>query len=73
MSTLKTFPNAPLPTAKDLKARKNLFVQLFRFAGLNLKMIAMINKGHHYESKNGGAQISLRTTIGLGPDLAVDL
>ncbi|MDD2818384.1 MAG: hypothetical protein PHN51_06270 [Candidatus Nanopelagicales bacterium] len=47
MSTLETFPNAPLPTAKDLKARKNLFVQLFRFAGLNLKMIGMINKGHH--------------------------
>ena len=47
MSTLETFPNAPSPTAQELKARKNLFVQAFRFAGLNLKMIAMINKGHH--------------------------
>lgn len=47
MSTIKTFPNAPIPTAKELKARKNVFLQLVRFAGLNLKMIAMINKGHH--------------------------
>jgi hypothetical protein len=47
MSTLKTFSDAPVPTERELRARKNVFLQLFRFAGLNLKMIAMINKGHH--------------------------
>lgn len=38
---------APLPTEKTLKQRKNVFLQLFRFAAINIKMIKMIRKGHH--------------------------
>jgi hypothetical protein len=38
---------APLPTEATLRQRKNLFLQLFRFAALNIKMIKMIRKGHH--------------------------
>ena len=47
MSNLTTFPNAPLPTESQLRARKNLFVQVGRFAVLNVKMILMVTKGHH--------------------------
>jgi len=47
MSHLTTFPNAPQPTAGEIRARKNLVIQLFRFAVLNLKMIIMVTKGHH--------------------------
>lgn len=38
---------APLPTEKTLKQRKNVLLQLFRFAAINIKMIKMIRKGHH--------------------------
>jgi hypothetical protein len=38
---------APLPTEKTLKRRKNVFIQLTRFAAINVKMIRMIRKGHH--------------------------
>lgn len=38
---------APLPTEKTLKFRKNLLIQFWRFIVLNLKMIKMIRKGHH--------------------------
>ena len=38
---------APLPTEKTLKQRKNVFIQLQRFAVINLKMIRMMRKGHH--------------------------
>ena len=47
MSNLNTFPDAPVPDAKELKSRKNIVVQGIRFAVLNLKMITMVNKGHH--------------------------
>jgi len=47
MSNLTTFPNAPLATEADLRARKNLFIQIGRFAVLNVKMILMVTKGHH--------------------------
>ena len=47
MSVIETFPNAPVPTDKELKARKNVFLQFARFIALNLKMLAMMNKGHH--------------------------
>jgi hypothetical protein len=42
-----TFDNAPLPTARQMKARNNLVVQFGRFIALNLKMIGMVRKGHH--------------------------
>jgi hypothetical protein len=47
MSNLTTFPNAPVPTASELRARRNIVLQAWRFAILNLKMIAMVSKGHH--------------------------
>lgn len=47
MSNLTTFPSAPLPTERQLRARRNLFVQAARFAVLNVKMIVMVTKGHH--------------------------
>jgi hypothetical protein len=39
--------HAPLPTSKTLKFRKNILIQIWRFAALNVKMIKMIRKGHH--------------------------
>lgn len=47
MSNLTTFPNAPQPTAAEVRARSNLFIQCMRFAVLNLKMIVMVTKGHN--------------------------
>ena len=47
MSTVTTFPNARVPSAGEVKARGNLFVQAWRFAVLNTKMIVMVTKGHH--------------------------
>jgi len=46
---------APLPTDKTLEYRKSLWIQLFRFLAINLKMIKMIRKGHHpLERKSRG-------------------
>ncbi len=39
--------HAPLPTEKTLRARRNIFIQLWRFIAINFKMIKMIRKGHH--------------------------
>ena len=47
MSNLTTFPNAPMPTDSQVRARSNLFIQVARFAVLNVKMIMMVTKGHH--------------------------
>ena len=47
MSNLTTYPQAHLPSDSEVRARKNVLVQLFRFAALNLKMVAMVTKGHH--------------------------
>ncbi|HMT31398.1 MAG TPA: hypothetical protein PKC73_08625 [Dermatophilaceae bacterium] len=38
---------APLPTAKTLKARKSLPMQLGRFAVLNARIMRMVLKGEH--------------------------
>lgn len=38
---------APRPIEKTLKMRKNIFLQLWRFVSLNLRMVAMIFKGDH--------------------------
>jgi hypothetical protein len=43
----ESIKHAPLPTEKTLRFRKNLFLQLWRFAAINLKMLRMIRKGHH--------------------------
>lgn len=47
MSSLTTYPQASTPSASEVRARKNVLVQLGRFAALNVKMIAMVTKGHH--------------------------
>lgn len=39
--------HAPLPTEKTLRFRKNLLIQFWRFIIINLKMLAMIRKGHN--------------------------
>lgn len=47
MDNLTTFPDAPQPDAHEIKARTSFLRQGWRFAVLNLKMIAMVTKGHH--------------------------
>lgn len=47
MSNVTTFPNARKPSPGELRARHNVFIQLWRFAVLNIKMIIMVTKGHH--------------------------
>ena len=47
MSNLTTFPDARLPSDKEVRARRNVLVQFWRFAILNMKMIVMVTKGHH--------------------------
>ncbi len=47
MSHVTSFPEAPQPTASEVRARTNVIVQAWRFAVLNLKMLAMVRKGHH--------------------------
>lgn len=42
-----TYGQAHKPSVSEVRARKNIFVQLVRFAALNVKMIAMVTKGHH--------------------------
>lgn len=37
---------APLPTKKTLRARKNVFLQFFRFIGFNAMIMRMVIKGH---------------------------
>lgn len=44
---VETFTAAPLPTESEVRARRNLAVQAWRFAVLNVKMIGMVTKGHH--------------------------
>lgn len=38
---------APLPTQKTLRFRRNLLIQLWRFAAINIKMMNLIRKGHN--------------------------
>jgi hypothetical protein len=47
MTEPRDFPDAPQATAKQVSARSNVAVQGWRFAVLNLKMMAMVRKGHH--------------------------
>ena len=39
--------SAPLPTAKTLRARKNLFIQFGRFLAINTKMLKIIRRERH--------------------------
>ena len=47
MSHVTSFPDARVPSKGELSARSNVFVQAWRFAVLNVKMIMMVTKGHH--------------------------
>ncbi|MCX6432225.1 MAG: hypothetical protein NTX29_05375 [Actinobacteria bacterium] len=47
MSNITTFPDARVPTVNEVRARRNVLIQAWRFAILNLKMIMMVTKGHH--------------------------
>lgn len=47
MNAVTTFPEARVPSAQELRARRNVLVQLWRFAILNIKMVVMITLGHH--------------------------
>jgi hypothetical protein len=47
MSNLTTFPDARVPSESEVRARTNVLVQFARFVSLNLKMMAMVRKGHH--------------------------
>ena len=44
--TTDDIASAPLPTARTLRARTNLLVQLARFFAINLKMAKIIRKEH---------------------------
>ena len=47
MSTIdERIASAPLPTARTLRMRTSIPVQVVRFAGINLRMLRMIRRGH---------------------------
>lgn len=45
-TTQSDIESAPLPTAKTLRARQSLVVQVGRFIAINLKMAKIIRKEH---------------------------
>lgn len=47
MTNLVTFSGVREPSKREIKARKNLLYQLWRFIVLNIKMLKMVSKGHH--------------------------
>ncbi|MGF2944762.1 hypothetical protein [Mycobacterium sp. Lab-001] len=47
LRTAESIADAPLPTRSKLRMRQNLFVQFWRFASINLKMMRIILSGHH--------------------------
>lgn len=44
----QTFDHAPMPTARTLRRRHSLVVQLWRFAMINLRMARMIRRSHQH-------------------------
>ena len=47
MSNVVSFPNAYIPSKRELRKRKSVCYQLGRFAILNVKMLKMVLQGHH--------------------------
>jgi hypothetical protein len=43
----ESISQAPLPTEKTIRFRKNILIQFWRFVAINFKMVNMIRKGHH--------------------------
>lgn len=48
MNRLHTIPDAPMPSERTLRRRKNPFYQFVRFVSLGLKMMRMLAKGHSH-------------------------
>ena len=46
MANVTSFDDAPLPSAAQIRARTNVLIQAWRFAVLNIKMMAMVAKDH---------------------------
>ena len=40
---------SPMPTKKTLKRRQNVFFQLIRFAAINIRMLKVIRRSHHFK------------------------
>ena len=38
---------APLPTVKTLRQRKNVPFQMLRFIAFNIRMLKMVTRAHH--------------------------
>jgi hypothetical protein len=47
VSTAERIAAAPLPTAATLRRRRNLPIQLIRFARINLRMLVVITAKHN--------------------------
>lgn len=45
--TTERIADAPLPTRSTLRMRRNLLVQIWRFARINLKMMRIVFSAHH--------------------------
>lgn len=43
---ITSYPNAPLPTERTLRRRRNLFVQAWRFGVGSLNIMMMVLTGH---------------------------
>ena len=46
MNATEMFNDARVPSAREVQARGNLPIQVWRFTILNLKMLRMITHGH---------------------------
>lgn len=44
----QSLDHAPLPTGRTLRRRRNLAVQVVRFALINLRMARMIRRSHRH-------------------------
>ena len=43
----KCIAEAPLPTLKTLRQRKNVPFQMLRFIAFNIRMLKMVTRAHH--------------------------
>lgn len=47
---ITSYPDAPLPTKRTLRRRKNVLIQLWRFVVNNANIMMMVIKGHDQHS-----------------------
>ena len=43
----RSIAEAPLPTQKTLRQRKNVPFQVLRFIAFNIRMLKMVTRAHH--------------------------